>query len=130
MKVIKQTYLINAPVEEVWKALVDLKFIDGWGGGPAKMDGKSGTKFSLWGGEIFGENKKVIEHKLLVQDWFSKEEKREKPTKVTFNLAFQNGKTELELIHEDVPEKDEQNISDGWKDYYLGPLKDYLESKN
>ena len=27
-------------------------------------------------------------------------------------------------------EKDFQNIFDGWKDYYVGPLKAFVESKN
>jgi uncharacterized protein YndB with AHSA1/START domain len=42
MKTLKQTYLIDVSVEEVWRALVDPKIIDKWGGGPAKMEGKTG----------------------------------------------------------------------------------------
>lgn len=131
MKTIKQTYNINAPVDKVWKALVDSKQIDGWGGGPAKMDDKKGTKFSLWGGSIWGENTEVVENKKLVQDWYSDTDNKKwtEPSKVTFSLSEKQGKTELELIHTNVPDADADDIDDGWKEYYLGPLKDYLEQK-
>jgi len=41
VKIIKQTYLVNSSLEEVWQALVNPKYINAWGGGPAKMDGKN-----------------------------------------------------------------------------------------
>lgn len=48
MKTIKQVYKINAPISEVWKALVDPKIINQWGGGPARMNDKLDTEFTLW----------------------------------------------------------------------------------
>jgi len=38
----------------------DPQAIEGWGAGPAKMDEKVGTEFSLWDGEVWGKNIKVI----------------------------------------------------------------------
>ncbi|SRR5258706_9191259 len=145
MKTVKQTYHIKAPVEMVWDALVDPKHIDKWGGGPAKMDGKVGTKFSLWGGSIWGKNTKVISGKKLVQDWYSdsEEKKWKEPSVVMFDLSKEEdgsahsagsgqagssqAGTKLELIHENIPDEDAKNIDEGWKDYYLGPLKEYVE---
>lgn len=126
MKTIRQRYLINASLEKVWQALVDPKIIEKWGGGPAKMNDKVGTKFSLWGGDIHGENLEVLENKKLVQDWFGG--KWEKPSKVTFILKEVEGRTELELQHVDVPDEEVDDIDQGWRDYYLGPLKALLES--
>lgn len=125
MKAIKQKYLINSPVKTVWQALVDPVIIDKWGGGPSKMDDKAGTKFSLWGGDIYGKNIKVIEYKTLVQDWFEGDWKE--PSKVTFTLKEKNGKTELELLHENVPDNEAKDVDEGWELYYLGPLKKLLE---
>jgi uncharacterized protein YndB with AHSA1/START domain len=130
VKTIKQKYLIKAPVDKVWQALVDVHIIEGWGAGPAKMDNLVGTKFSLWGGSIWGKNLKVVPREKLVQDWYSDEQpKWEKPSKVTFTLQSENGSTKLELLHEDIPDANAKDIADGWKDYYLGPLKQYLEAK-
>ncbi|MBI2031865.1 MAG: SRPBCC domain-containing protein [Candidatus Levybacteria bacterium] len=125
MKTIRQEYLINASVERVWRALVDPKEIDKWGAGPAKMDDKVGTKFSLWGGEVHGTNTKVEKNKLLQQDWFGGDWKE--PSIVRFVLSEKEGKTKVELVHENVPDDEHDDIDDGWKRYYLGPLKKYLE---
>lgn len=125
MKTIKQSYTINAPIQDVWQALVDPKIIDLWGGGPASMDDKVGTKFTLWGGDIYGKNLKVSESSELIQEWFGG--KWEKPSKVTFTLKVKGSKTEVNLLHEDVPDEEAKDISEGWKKYYLGPLKELLE---
>ena len=125
MKTIKQAYLIDAPIEKVWNALVVPKEIENWGAGSAKMDDKVGTKFELWGGDIHGKNTRVVKNKILEQDWYGGDWPQ--PSKVTFLLSEENGKTKLDLIHENVPDEEAKNIDEGWKDYYLGPLKDYLE---
>jgi activator of HSP90 ATPase len=130
MKTIKQTYHIKSSIDEVWKALVDEKYINGWGGGPSKMKALVGFEFSLWGGSIWGKNIEVIPNKKLVQKWFSDEDKKWKnPSVATFNLSKDANGVKLELIHKDIPIENSQDIDDGWKDYYLGPLKDYLEHK-
>lgn len=128
MKIIKQRYLIKAPVVRVWKALTDQKDIEGWGAGPAKMDDKKNTQFEIWGGDIRGKNIEVIPNKNLVQEWQYKG--WEKPSKVTFSLRQKDEVTELELLHEDVPNSESEDIEQGWKDYYLGPLKDFVENQN
>lgn len=130
MKIIKQTYHINAPVAAVWKALVGSEEIAGWGGGPAKMSEEEGFSFSLWGGSIWGKNIKVVKEKELVQEWYSDEGKKwEKPSIVTFILHEDKTGTKVKLLHKDVPEENINDIADGWKEYYLGPLKEYLEKK-
>ena len=127
MKTIKQSYTIHASAETVWQALVDPKQIDGWGGGPAVMDEKVGTKFKLWGGDIHGKNTEVIPHKKLVQDWFGG--KWEIPSIVTFDLDSKDeDTTEVSLLHEQVPDDEAKDIEEGWKEYYMNPLKDYVEN--
>lgn len=125
MKTIKQSYNINALVQDVWQALVDPKIIEKWGGGPAKMDDKVGTKFSLWGGDIYGKNIKVTKNKELVQEWFGG--KWDKPSKVAFTLKENGDKTEVVLLQKDIPDEEAGDIDEGWKQYYLGPLKELLE---
>lgn len=125
MKTIKQTYVINAPLDKVWEALTDPKIIDDWGAGPAKMEPKEGFEFEIWGGDIWGKNLKVIPQKQLVQEWTSGDWKS--PSKVTFTLSENSGKTKIDLLHEDIPEMEAEELDDGWKRYYLGPLKEFLE---
>lgn len=111
MKVIRQTYKINAPVEKVWQALVDPKIIDDWGAGPAKMDDKVGAKFSLWGGDVFGTNTKVVRNKFLEQDWYRGN--WPEPSKVTFKLSSEGSRTIVRLTHKDLPQKEIDDHKDG-----------------
>lgn len=128
MKTITQKYFINAPIEKVWNALTNNKEIDGWGAGPAKMDDKEGTDFSLWDGSIWGKNIEVIKHKKLVQEWYSNEENKwTEPSIVTFTLSENSDGVTIDLLHENIPDKNVKDIEEGWKDYYLGPMMDYLE---
>ncbi len=105
--------------------MVNPEVIEKWGGGPVKMDDKAGSNFSLWGGDIHGKNIKVIKEKELIQDWFGGN--WEKPSKLTFKLSKKNGKVELELTQEKIPESEYDDITDGWDRYYIGPLKKMLE---
>ncbi|MCL5435124.1 MAG: SRPBCC domain-containing protein [Patescibacteria group bacterium] len=127
MKTIIQDYRINASIEKVWEALVNPRNINNWGGGPAKMDDKEGTKFSLWGGDIHGTNIEVERFKKLVQEWYGG--KWEEPSIVTFKLQKLGNSTKLSLLHENVPDNEYDDIDKGWKEYYLGPLKEYAEGK-
>ena len=111
----------------MWQALVDPKDIEGWGGGPAKMDDKKGTEFSLWDGEVFGVNKEVAPYKKLVQEWYGG--KWDQPSMATFSLHKEEDGTRIDFLHENVPDNEFIDIEQGWKDYYLGPLKDYVEEK-
>jgi len=127
MNSIKQNYLVNSTLDEVWQALVDPKYINAWGGGPAKMDDKVGTNFMLWGEEIYGKNVEIIPLKRIKQEWFGG--KWKKPSLVTFTLTKENDGVRIRLLQTGVPDNELQDINQGWKDYYFGPLKEYLENK-
>lgn len=127
MNQIKQVYEIKAPVQEVWKALTDPDYIDGWGGGPVKMKAEPGFDFSFWGGDIWGKNIEVMPNKKLVQEWYGGD--WSKPSIATFFLKEKDDITEVTLMHEGLPEDEVADFEAGWKDFYLGPLKKYLESK-
>lgn len=125
MKTIKQTYTVKVPIERVWKALVDPKEIERWNAGPAKMDDKVGTKFKLWGGDIYGENTEVVKNRKLVQDWYGGD--WPEPSKVTITLSTENEITKIDLLHDNIPDEEVGNIADGWNLYYFGELKKLLE---
>ncbi len=127
MKIIEQTYAIKAPLRAVWDALTDPEQIEGWGGGPAVMRGEAGTTFKLWGGDIHGSNTKVVKGSCLEQDWFGGD--WDKPSQVKFELTFADGITSLHLTQSGVPEAEVDDIDDGWKRYYLGPLKEFVEAR-
>ena len=128
MSQIHQIYKIKSSPEKVWKALTDSKEINDWGGGPAVMDDKVGTEFKFWGGDIFGKNKKVEPQKLLVQEWYGNKDWKS-PSIVEFKISFDKNITTVELNHNGLPETEIAEFASGWKDFYMGPLKEYLEAE-
>ncbi|MBI3485775.1 SRPBCC domain-containing protein [Candidatus Daviesbacteria bacterium] len=127
MKSIKQTYLINSSLDKVWQALVEVKEIENWGAGPAQMKGLENFNFKLWGGDIHGKNIQIIKNKKLVQEWFGGDWDR--PSIVTFNLSRDKNGTKIELIQTNVPDSEVNDLENGWKRYYLGEIKKYLERR-
>ena len=127
MPTIQQTYEMNATPEEVFEALVNSEIIQTWSGDEAKMSAEVGAKFSLWGGQMFGINLEVIKNKKIVQEWCY--DQWEKPSKVTFTIKAKGKITIVDLLHEDVPEKSLNSISDGWNSYYLGAIKEMFKEK-
>ena len=70
MAQIKKSYLIDAPITDVWHALTDADAIERWGAGPVDMKPLRGHAFSLWGGDIYGTVVDVEPPHRLVEEWF------------------------------------------------------------
>ncbi len=126
MPTIQKTYEMNATPEEVFNALVNPDLIQDWSGDEVKMNAEVGGKFSLWGGQMYGTNLEIVKNKKLVQEWCY--DQWEEPSKVTFTIKIKDKKTIVELLHEDVPERSVNSISDGWDAYYLGAMQEMFEA--
>lgn len=125
MGTVTKNYTINASAKEVYNALVNEDLIEHWSGTETTMDINPNGLFSLWGGSIHGVNLEVTPTK-IVQHW--KEDGWDGFSKCTFTITEKEGTTELHLLHEDIPEHSVKDIDGGWDEYYLGPLKELLES--
>jgi len=69
----------------------------------------------------------VTPQQKLVQEWYGGD--WDEPSIATFTLTQEDGAVRIDFLHERVPDKEAKDIEDGWKEYYLGPLKEYLEEK-
>ena len=118
---------MHASLQTVWDAFTKPSIIEKWGGGLAKMDAHVGTHFTLWGGDIHGVNKEIAPMKMIVQEWYGGAWPH--PSIVTFTLSEKNGLVTVELDHDNIPDEAAKDIEQGWKEYYLGPMKELVESK-
>lgn len=116
---------INADTEEVFAALTNSFQIELWSGYPADMKPEAGYVFSLWEGDITGVNIEVVPNRRLVQEWFFGE--REEHSIVQIILKKEGNSTLLRLSHTHIPEEAYDEITEGWRDYYLGAVKEMLE---
>lgn len=118
---------INAPVDEVYAALMEEKKHAEFTGMSAKLDGVVGGKFELTDGESFGFNVFIEKNKTIVQAWSHKSFQEGFFSTVHIDLVDNNGTTVLNFNHLAVPEEHSGWLTEGWKRIYWEPLKAYLE---
>lgn len=128
--IIKESEWIHSPKEWVFRAMTDIEWINEWGGGPAKFHLKPGGKYYLWDGEFYGIildfkiNEKLsftLREHYWQSDW--------KDSIVIIELTEERQGTRFNLQHSSLPnEKVFRKHELGWGEYYIGPLKAYLEN--
>ena len=123
MQHIKRYYLIPAPPEEVYQALVTEATIQLWSGEPATMSEEPGSEFSLWNDSITGTNTAFEKGRKIVQEWDFGD--IEEPSVVTIILHLHKSGTSAELRHTNIPDEIFDNISEGWDVNYFGSLIDF-----
>ena len=125
MKDFKKYFVIPAEPEEVFYALTNPFTIELWSGYPAIMNTEVGTEFSLWEGDITGKNIEIITNKKIVQEWYFGDQTEK--SIVTIKI-FENKKgTQVEVIHDNIPDEDYENIVEGWNESYVGAIIDFFE---
>lgn len=128
MNRIEQSYLIAAPLEEVWSALTDPTVIKEWSGATATYAAQPDMEYSLWDGSIAGRILEVEPKKRLYKTWKPDTWTRDDSV-VTFFLTPVKGGTRVDLVHENVQESDFEGTSEGWNQYYLGAIQRMFEPK-
>ena len=125
MKNIRKIIHIKSPREEVFNAVTNPLTIELWSGYPAAMEPVPGTPFSMFDGDITGTLLAIEPPSMIEQQWDFGEQPI--PSVVRIRLYEEGPKTRIELEHSNVPEEAFDNINTGWKDYFFGALKSYLE---
>ncbi len=125
MKQLQKSFIIKADRDEVFNALTNPIALELWTGYPAFMEARPGTEFSLWEGDISGKNLEIIQGKKIVQEWFFDDP--ENISIVTIELEDYNKGTRIHLSHTNIPDEAFSNLEYGWKEYFFGALKKYLE---
>jgi activator of HSP90 ATPase len=125
MKAFKKYYVISAPPEDVYLALTNPSTIHLWTGEPAVMSTEVGSEFSLWDDSIIGKNLEFIQDRKIVQQWYFGDQPEE--SIVTIILHPHKNGTSVELKHTNIPDKDYQDIVEGWDESYFGSLIDFYE---
>ena len=125
MKNIRKTIHVKVPREEVFMAITNPLTIELWSGYDTEMGSEPGSSFSLFDGDITGILLAIEPPSLIEQQWDFGEQPE--PSIVRIELFEEKNKTRIELNHTNIPEEAFDNINTGWKVYYLGALKSYLE---
>jgi len=124
MKTFKKTFRINAEPSDVYAALTNPVTIELWSGNQAQMSTEPGSEFSLWEGDITGKNLEFIENRKVVQEWYFGDQ----PEKsiVTILISPDGDSSVVTVEHTNIPDGDYSEISEGWREYYIGAITDFF----
>ena len=124
MKTFKKTFKINAEPSDIYSALTNPYTIELWSGYPAVMSDEPGSEFSLWEGDITGKNLEFVTDKKVVQEWFFGDQTEK--SLVTINIAPDGENSLVTVEHSNIPDDDFADISEGWREYYIGAIIDFF----
>jgi len=125
MKDFKFYIRIDAEPEDVYACLTNPFTIELWSDMPARVEAVPGTEFEMLDGGIVGKMLELEPNKKVVQQWYFGDQ--EEPSIVTILIHPDKSKVSVELRHTNIPDEDFKDITEGWKKYYLGRIKEFLE---
>lgn len=120
MKTFKKTFRINAEAADVYSALTNPYTISIWSGYPAEMSTEPGSEFSLWEGDITGQNIEFIPDHKVVQEWYFGEQAERSIVTITIKPVKEEADVTVE--HTNIPDDEYDNIAEGWREYYMGAI--------
>lgn len=120
MKTFSKTFKINAEPSDIYSALTNPFTIELWSGYPAIMSEEPGSEFSLWEGDITGRNIEFVSNNRVVQEWYFGEQQEKSIVTITIRPDGENSLVTVEQTN--IPDEDFQEISEGWREYYIGAI--------
>ncbi len=128
MKDFNYEITIKADREEVYAALTTPFQIELWSGYPAEMTAEAGSEFSLWDGDICGKNLSFTTNKSMVQEWYFGETEEKSIVEILLKVdTVSVNRTKIKLKHTNIPDEAFEEICEGWREYYLGAIQNFLE---
>ncbi len=117
---------IPATPKEIYEAWLSSEGHTNMTGGAATCNSDEGTAFTAWGGYISGTNVRLTPEKEIVQTWRTSEFGEDDPdSELIVRLAPVEGGTEVQLIHNNIPEG-QPDYEQGWLDHYFTPMEAYF----
>jgi activator of HSP90 ATPase len=124
MKTFKKSFKINAEPADIYAALTNHYTIELWSGYPAKMSTEPGSEFSLWEDDITGKNLEFIPDRKVVQEWYFGDQTEKSIVTISINPEGENSLVTVE--HTNIPDNDFADISEGWREYYIGAIINFF----
>jgi activator of HSP90 ATPase len=125
---ITQKVVLPASPTEVYEAFTDPEKHSQLTESKATGKPKVGGKFTAWDGYIYGKFLELEAGKRLVQEWQTIDwAEGYPPSKLELTFKEVSGVTEVTLVHSNVPKEQEEELADGWNEYYWKPLKENLK---
>ena len=128
--VIRQSILLPAAAEELYRMYLDPAAHAAFTGAPVIIGDQLGAKFEAFGSVLTGAILEVVSPRLIVQSWRSTKFRPDDPDSTLILLFTPEGASgRIDLIHLDVPAHDHDGVTQGWEKYYWQPWRAYLSNR-
>lgn len=120
--------ILSASPAEVFEAWLNSDKHSEMTGSAADIKPVVGYHFKALDGYISGENLEIKPNSYIKQTWRSSDFTDNQPDSILeIKLKpIDGGKTELNLIHSELDDNDEQYRA-GWEEYYFKPMRTYFK---
>jgi len=78
----------------------------------------------MWEGDISGLILEIEPNRKIVQEWFFGDS--DEKSVATIYLMRDFGNTQVTVEHTGIPDEDFENISEGWREYYMGAIERFF----
>jgi len=130
MSIIKLSLFLPVEPEALYLSWLDSDEHSSFTGSEASIDSSQGGGFTAWDGYVMGRNLVLEPFKRILQAWRTTDFPVGAPDSRLELLFEPSGRgTQLVLIHSDFPQEQKEAYAQGWKDYYLDPMKEYFGGK-
>jgi activator of HSP90 ATPase len=120
--------VIPAPLEQVYEAFIDAKKHSAFTGSRATCNPKIGGEFTAWNGYVSGKNPELERGEKIVQEWITADRPQEySPSRLELTSKKIKDGTETSMMHSKVPEKQTDDLTEGWNEFYWKPVKGYFK---
>jgi activator of HSP90 ATPase len=132
MKPILLSSIFDTTPAFLYKFFTDSKLHTDVTGSNATIRNKIGGEFTAWDDYIKGEIIALEKNKKIIQKWRTTEfNKNDKDSILEITIEEINkNRSKLTLKHSELPEGTEEEYKNGWKDYYIKPLKEFIKKQN
>lgn len=124
MKTFKKSFKINTEPSDIYSAITNPYTIELWSGYPAIMSTEPGSEFSLWEGDITGINLEFVQDRKLVQEWYFGDQAEK--SIVTIHITPDRENSTITVEQTNIPDEEFDDISEGWREYYVGAIKNFF----
>ncbi len=127
MESLKTSITLPVSADKLYKAWLSSKEHSLFTGAEATASAKVNAKHSSWDGYIWGKNLELKAGKKIIQSWRTSEFPEDAPdSTLEITLEEKAGKTKLSLYHHGLQKGDAKKYTQGWKDFYFTPMKQFF----
>jgi uncharacterized protein YndB with AHSA1/START domain len=121
------TTFIPAKPEQVYDAWLNSEQHSAMTGAEARLEPKEGAQFVAWDGYIHGANVALEPPRVIRQSWRATDFPDDaRDSQLMIQLEPEGEGTRMTLKHTGIPSGRAYLYEQGWKDYYLEPMREYF----